>query len=57
MSNRNITQEEIEFEEKIDWNKVLNRDPLNCVLSLICQLSAGAEKNTTEANAIYELIT
>ncbi|KAG5672365.1 hypothetical protein PVAND_002497 [Polypedilum vanderplanki] len=55
--SRNITQEEIEFEEKIDWDKVLKRDPFSCALSLICQLAAGAEKENQDANGIYELIT
>jgi hypothetical protein len=55
--NRNITREEIDFEDKIDWEKVLNRDPLNCALSLICQLSAGAEKDNKEANVIFEFIS
>jgi hypothetical protein len=53
---RNITKEEIEFEEKIDWNKVLTRDPFNCALSLVCQLAAGAEKDNEEGNRIYEFI-
>lgn len=55
--NLNITEKEVEFELKIEWNKVLSRDPFNCALSLICQLSAGAEKNNEEANRIYEFIT
>ncbi|CRK91929.1 CLUMA_CG005547, isoform A [Clunio marinus] len=53
----NITDLEIEFEKKIDWNNILSKDPFNCALSLICQLSAGAEKNNNEANQIYEFIT
>lgn len=53
----NITKEEIEFEEKIEWNKILNRDPFSCALSLFCQLAAGAAKNNEEANRIYEFIT
>lgn len=53
----NITKQEIEFERKIDWNKILSRDPFNCALSLICQLSAGAEKNNEEANRIYGFIS
>lgn len=48
--------EKIEFEKKIDWNNVLNRDPFSCALSLVCQLSAGAEKKNIEANNIYEFI-
>ena len=54
---QNITQMEIEFEQKIDWNKILRRDPFNCALSLVCQLSAGAEKKNDDANRIYEFIT
>lgn len=53
----NITEQEIEFERKIDWNKILSRDPFNCALSLICQLSAGAQKDNEEANRIYEFIS
>ncbi|XP_058830249.1 uncharacterized protein LOC131689287 isoform X1 [Topomyia yanbarensis] len=44
------------FEQKIDWNSILKRDPLKCSLSLICQLAAGAEPKNTAANAIYEFI-
>lgn len=53
----NITKQEIEFEQKIEWNKVLSRDPFNCALSLVCQLSAGAAKQDEEANKIYEFIS
>lgn len=53
----NITQQEIEFEQKIEWNKVLTRDPFNCALSLVCQLAAGAAKGNEEANKIYEFIS
>lgn len=53
----NITKQEIDFEEKIEWDKVLRRDPFNCALSLVCQLSAGASKDNEEANRIYEFIT
>lgn len=52
----NVTEQRIEFEEKIDWDEILQRDPFNCALSLICQLSAGAEKNNEEANRIYEFV-
>jgi len=55
--SRNVTKDEIEFEEKIDWDTVLKRDPFSCALSLICQLAAGAERKDDEANAIYEFIT
>jgi hypothetical protein len=53
----NITKEEVEFEQKIDWDKILRRDPFNCALSLVCQLAAGAEKDNEEANRIYEFIS
>lgn len=53
----NITEQRIEFEQNIDWDKILRRDPFNCALSLICQLSAGAAKDNEEANRIYEFIT
>lgn len=53
----NITKQEIEFESKIEWDKVLRRDPFNCALSLVCQLSAGAAKENEEANRIFEFIT
>jgi hypothetical protein len=56
-ANRNITKEEIEFEQKIDWDNVLKRDPFSCALSLVCQLSAGAEKKNEEANNIYEFLS
>ncbi|XP_070506035.1 uncharacterized protein [Chironomus tepperi] len=55
--SRNVTKDEIEFEEKIDWDKILDRDPFSCALSLVCQLVAGAERKDDEANAIYEFIT
>ncbi|CAO1425026.1 unnamed protein product [Diamesa serratosioi] len=51
-----ITKLEIKMEEKIDWENVLNKDPLKCALSLVCQLAAGAEKENKEANQIYEFI-
>ena len=53
----NITKQEIEFEQKIEWNKILSRDPFSCALSLVCQLAAGAAKDNEEANRIYEFIT
>lgn len=53
----NITKQEIEFEQKIDWEKILKRDPFKCALSLVCQLSAGADKKSEEANGIYEFIS
>lgn len=53
----NITAKQIEFEEKIEWDKILSRDPFNCALSLVCQLSAGADRNNDEANKIYEFIS
>lgn len=53
----NVTKEQIEFEGQIDWNKILQRDPFSCALSIVCQLSAGAEKNNEEANRIYEFLS
>ena len=53
----NITRKEIEFEQKIEWNKILTRDPFSCALSLVCQLAAGAAKDNEEANRIYEFIS
>jgi hypothetical protein len=53
----NVTKQEIEFEKKIEWNKVLARDPFSCALSLVCQLAAGAAKNDEEANKIFEFIS
>lgn len=44
------------MEEKIDWDNILNKDPLKCALSLVCQLAAGAEKENNDANQIYEFI-
>lgn len=53
----NLTARQIEFEQKIDWDKILSRDPFNCALSLVCQLSAGADRNNDEANQIYEFVS
>lgn len=52
-----ISKLENQFEQKIDWDKILKRDPFNCALSLVCQLSAGAAKHNKEANLIYEFIS
>lgn len=53
----NVTAQRIEFEKKIEWDKILRRDPFSCALSLVCQLSAGAEKSNDDANKIYEFLT
>lgn len=52
-----LTKLEVEFEEKIDWDAILQRDPFGCALSLVCQLSAGAVKKNEDANRIYDFIT
>ncbi|XP_055532861.1 uncharacterized protein LOC129722982 [Wyeomyia smithii] len=52
----NRTSALMKFENKIDWSSILKRDPLECSLSLICQLAAGAEKENDAANAIYNFI-
>lgn len=53
----NVTKQRTEFEDKIDWDKILQRDPFSCALSIVCQLSAGAEKNNEEAERIYEFLS
>ncbi|CAD6998373.1 uncharacterized protein LOC101449459 [Ceratitis capitata] len=40
----------------IDWKRILSRDPFECLLSLICQLAAGAENNSHEAKFIIEFL-
>jgi hypothetical protein len=57
IASRNVTKEVIEFEKNIDWENVLSNDPFSCALSLVCQLSAGAEKHNEESNNIYEFIS
>ncbi|XP_053677242.1 uncharacterized protein LOC128727360 [Anopheles nili] len=52
----NRTAALMEFEAKINWNKILQTDPLKCAFSLICQLAAGAEPQDTQAKVIYEFI-
>jgi hypothetical protein len=46
-----------QMENNIDWEKIFRKDPFDCVLSLSCQLAAGAEKEDKEANLLYEFIT
>lgn len=41
---------------EIDWNRIQNNDPLNCAMSLICQIVAGAENNNNEAKNIKALV-
>ncbi|KFB36985.1 AGAP011144-PA-like protein [Anopheles sinensis] len=52
----NRTAALMDFETKINWNKVLQADPLKCALSLICQLAAGAESQNEQATIIYEFV-
>lgn len=40
----------------IDWDKIINNDPLNCALLLICQIAAGAEAQNDEAIIIDTVI-
>lgn len=41
---------------EIDWNRIQDSDPLNCAMSLICQIVAGAENNNSEARNIKALV-
>uniref|UniRef100_A0A182N2A7 Uncharacterized protein n=1 Tax=Anopheles dirus TaxID=7168 RepID=A0A182N2A7_9DIPT len=52
----NRTAALMDFEAKINWNKMLQTDPLKCAFSLICQLAAGAELQDAQAKVIYEFI-
>ncbi|XP_001849437.2 uncharacterized protein LOC6039942 isoform X1 [Culex quinquefasciatus] len=52
----NRTSELINFEQHIDWNRILKHDPFKCSQSLICQIAAGAEMKNSAANAIYEFV-
>lgn len=38
------------------WDQILEYDPLKCVESLVCQVSAGAEQNNTEARNILSVV-
>lgn len=40
----------------VDWENILKFDPFNCALSLICQVSADAEKDNKLAKDIIDLI-
>ncbi|XP_035894339.1 uncharacterized protein LOC118504229 [Anopheles stephensi] len=52
----NRTATLLDFEAKINWNKILQTDPLKCAFSLICQLAAGAEPQDVQAKIIYEFV-
>ncbi|XP_041781135.1 uncharacterized protein LOC121598402 isoform X2 [Anopheles merus] len=52
----NRTAALLDFESKINWNKILQTDPLKCAFSLVCQLAAGAEPQDAQAKIIYEFI-
>lgn len=41
---------------EVNWNRVLRNDPLNCALSLVCALAAGAEDQNSEANHINAFV-
>lgn len=41
---------------EVNWNRVLQNDPLNCALSLICQISAGAENQNKESRNINAFV-
>lgn len=41
---------------KIDWNRILEKDPLHCAQSLICQIIAGTEKENEDAIIMSNLI-
>lgn len=55
-ATKSISALEAEMENKIDWEKIFKKDPFDCVLSLTCQLAAGAEKQDKEANLLYEFL-
>lgn len=41
---------------EVNWNRVLQNDPLNCALLLICEISAGAEDHNKEAHNIFAFV-
>lgn len=41
---------------KINWDQILNNDPLKCAQSLICQVVAGAEQENEDAIIIKNLV-
>lgn len=43
-------------EFNIDWGRILKNDPLRCAQSLICQISAGAEKDNKDVIPIVHLL-
>ncbi|XP_037033903.1 uncharacterized protein LOC119072732 [Bradysia coprophila] len=40
----------------VNWPKILEFDPLKCALSLICELTSGAEKENPEASNIKAVV-
>lgn len=57
LRSKDVRALEEQMESNIDWEKIFRKDPFDCVLSLSCQLAAGAEKEDKEANLLYEFIT
>ncbi|XP_075150099.1 uncharacterized protein LOC142224203 [Haematobia irritans] len=43
-------------ENVIDWKRILSRDPLECLQSLVCQLMSGAETNSQESVMICDFL-
>lgn len=41
---------------EVNWNRILRNDPLNCCLSLVCALAAGAEEQNSEAGNINAFV-
>lgn len=56
-AKKSISALEEAMEDKIDWERIFKKDPFDCVLSLTCQLAAGAEREDKEANLLYEFLT
>lgn len=40
----------------IDWDRIISNDQLSCARSLICQITAGAERDNQEAKLIEALV-
>jgi hypothetical protein len=53
----NVIMDEMSMNATLNWDMILQKDPFNCALSLICQIAAGAEKSSEEANRIYEVVS
>lgn len=41
---------------EVDWDRILKNDPLKCARSLICQITAGTEKDNEDALIIKHLV-